>query len=288
MQQIQSIILRNNHDLLWDSSDRTVTVNCIVSLLFSDNPRSGIRAIELVDRNAFHVLNEDYIMEALGFCDDPSVAEYLAGLPESNIFNAWLAGKWIRALGQNPQAVCKEKLLNLFDEIKDADQSQRTWDNGAVEALVETLANVALSDSSIWEQIKNRCARATTDPERIVLARILQKVNNDEAALSACALINEKGQCPQSVRRLFEEVLTRKVPAGSEGSFYSFPRPFNRLRQTLADMVLRDPIKRRGAYALLAFIENFRVEHGRPVDEPRHPSTELRNLTDSFWMLSAA
>jgi hypothetical protein len=39
-------------------------------------------------------------------------------------------------------------------------------------------------------------------------------------------------------------------------------------------MAQTDPLWKRSAFALLGQIEVWRLEHGRPMDEPRHPAIE--------------
>jgi len=42
----------------------------------------------------------------------------------------------------------------------------------------------------------------------------------------------------------------------------------------LLEMAQSDPVRKRSAFALLGQIEVWRLEHGRPMDEPRHPAIE--------------
>jgi hypothetical protein len=42
----------------------------------------------------------------------------------------------------------------------------------------------------------------------------------------------------------------------------------------LFEMVLNDPHRRRAAFAILGQVEVWRIEHGRPNREPRHPMIE--------------
>src|SRR5262249_39829661 len=48
----------------------------------------------------------------------------------------------------------------------------------------------------------------------------------------------------------------------------------NAIRKRLFEMVTGDPSRKQSAFALLGQIEVWRLEHGHPADEPRHPAIE--------------
>ena len=53
--------------------------------------------------------------------------------------------------------------------------------------------------------------------------------------------------------------------------FTEHARASNEMRVRLFRMVLEDRKRRKSAFMLLGQIEEWRLEHGRPTDEPRHP-----------------
>jgi len=46
------------------------------------------------------------------------------------------------------------------------------------------------------------------------------------------------------------------------------------VRAKLFQMVLSDPTRRNAAFSILGQVEVWRIEHGRPDSEPRHPMIE--------------
>jgi hypothetical protein len=59
------------------------------------------------------------------------------------------------------------------------------------------------------------------------------------------------------------------------GNAYTLsPLGCNAIRNRLFEMVIGDPQRKESAFALLGQIELWRLEHGRPADEPRHPAIE--------------
>ena len=56
-----------------------------------------------------------------------------------------------------------------------------------------------------------------------------------------------------------------------DGVFTVHARASNTLRALLFRMALEDQKRRESAFLLLGAIERWRLEHGRPLGEPRHP-----------------
>ena len=52
------------------------------------------------------------------------------------------------------------------------------------------------------------------------------------------------------------------------------PRSAEQARAKLFQMVLSDPTRRKAAFSILGQVEVWRIEHGRPNSEPRHPMIE--------------
>lgn len=57
----------------------------------------------------------------------------------------------------------------------------------------------------------------------------------------------------------------------NRNAFGQHARASNDLRTRLFSMVTDDPKRRKFAFSLLGQIEEWRLEHGRPAGEPRHP-----------------
>lgn len=87
---------------------------------------------------------------------------------------------------------------------------------------------------------------------------------------------------PYELLRSIENVFLERRPYGTEGNVFTLaPRGSNALRRRLFEMAQTDPARERSAFALLGQIEAWRLEHGRPMDEPRHPAIE----SGSSWPL---
>ncbi len=76
------------------------------------------------------------------------------------------------------------------------------------------------------------------------------------------------------LQRDLEAQFLERRPYGRSGAFVPVPRNAERARAELFRMVLDDPSRRKAAFAMLGQVEVWRIEHGRPSGEPRHPMIE--------------
>ena len=80
---------------------------------------------------------------------------------------------------------------------------------------------------------------------------------------------------PRGVRDQLESAFVWQLPYGKNtNAFTAHARASNDLRARLFKMALEDRKRRKSAFKLLGQIEVWRLEYGRPMDEPRHPDLE--------------
>lgn len=73
-------------------------------------------------------------------------------------------------------------------------------------------------------------------------------------------------------------VLEKRPYKGSQ-SYTLAPRAADDVKKRLFEMLRGDKQRSRTAYRLLAQIEEWRLEYGRPAAEPRHPALD----SGEFW-----
>jgi hypothetical protein len=138
--------------------------------------------------------------------------------------------------------------------------------------VAEQIAQLAQADRAILTQIRESCVLDPTPVRRDALAHVVELLPDEETVLAALALIRDDATppLPFELVRAVESVVLGREPYG--GSAYTLvPRSGATVRSRLFAMVLEDPLRRRAAFSLLGQIEEWRLEHGRPLDEPRHP-----------------
>ncbi len=78
---------------------------------------------------------------------------------------------------------------------------------------------------------------------------------------------------PQGLWDQLESAFVERQPyAQNPNVFTLHARASNELRARLLRMALEDRKRRKSAFFLLGKIEVWRLEYGRPMDEPRHPN----------------
>ena len=84
---------------------------------------------------------------------------------------------------------------------------------------------------------------------------------------------------PTELSQGLESAFLGRNPYGSTGHSYTIePISANEIRTRLFEMSLRDADRKQSASLLLGKIELWRLEYGRPNDEPRHPSFDTSEL----------
>ena len=97
----------------------------------------------------------------------------------------------------------------------------------------------------------------------------------DDLVAGLCVLRDDGSGFPYELLRSIENAFLERRPYGAEGHAYTLgPRGSNALRKRLLEMAQTDPARKRSAFAILGQIEVWRLEHGRPADEPRHPAID--------------
>ena len=72
-----------------------------------------------------------------------------------------------------------------------------------------------------------------------------------------------------------ENAFVERRPHGTTGNSFTLePRNSNAIRAKLFEMTSKDVRRKRTAVHLLAQIEEWRLQYGRPTGEPRHPALD--------------
>jgi hypothetical protein len=143
------------------------------------------------------------------------------------------------------------------------------------DALVWRIAELAKQDAKIEARLRELSERDLSPLKRHLLARVLSLIPTTEALQANLNLINDGLPSPV-LRGTWEQVeaafVQRRLSDQMENAFTLKSSASNQVRARLFGMAVHDPRRRRAAFGLLGHIEEWRVEHGRPMGEPRHPA----------------
>jgi hypothetical protein len=143
--------------------------------------------------------------------------------------------------------------------------------------VAEQLAVFARADPAMLVQLREIAALNVTPAQRMTLSHVAALLADDETVLAGLDLIRDQATppVPFPLIQAIESVVLGREPSSALPSAYSLvPRNAGALRSRLFAMVHRDATRSRASFSLLGQIEEWRVEHGRPLDEPRHPDID--------------
>ena len=147
------------------------------------------------------------------------------------------------------------------------------------EALVTRLSELAQRRPEVAERFRELCDRDLPEPNRHILSKVMGRFGTPEGLFANLTLIDDarRPPVPQGVREQLEMAFVERRPyRGNPNVFTRHARAANEMRAGLLRMAHEDRKRRKSAFGLLGQIEVWRLEHGRPTDEPRHPHLASR------------
>ncbi len=142
------------------------------------------------------------------------------------------------------------------------------------DVLVARLTELAQHRPEAAARLRQLCERDLPELNRQVLSRVMDWLGTPEARAANLNLIDDAkpSPVPRGIRDQLESAFIERRPYGQNPNVFSeHARASNELRVRLFRMVIQDPKRRKSAFMLLGKIEEWRLEHGRPTGEPRHP-----------------
>ncbi|MCY4060104.1 MAG: hypothetical protein OXG44_19135, partial [Gammaproteobacteria bacterium] len=138
--------------------------------------------------------------------------------------------------------------------------------------LVARLVDLAKRRPEVAARLRELCGRNLPERNRHVLSKVVGRFGAREDALANLALIDDDRPIPSGVWEQLEGVFVERRRDDEEPDVYTLhARASNEVRARLLAMAHGDPSRRKSALKLLGRIEVWRLEYGRPTDEPRHP-----------------
>jgi hypothetical protein len=127
----------------------------------------------------------------------------------------------------------------------------------------------------IEQRLLRLCDTELPAAKRLSLSKIIGRLGTPDAVLAGLNLIDDKANppVPYGICEQVEAAFLERRPYGkSENAYTLAPRSSNTIRVKLLEMATQDERRKRSASSLLGQIEEWRLEYGRPIDEPRHPA----------------
>ncbi|MBE7464244.1 MAG: hypothetical protein HS116_12265 [Planctomycetes bacterium] len=254
-------------------SDRYLLRRSLALCPFVDDPAAGIaKMCDVLGKRRLRGYELREIVTALGESRSDAAVDLLYQLStdaptfrqcEDNFINAF-------AVLDKPRA--RELLLGFVDpDIHGVALTRRAHGE---DVLVAQLAEMALRKPEAAVQLREMCKRNLPELNRQVLSKVMDWLGTPEALAANLNLIDDArpSPVPQGVWDQLKNAFVERRSYGPNANvFQEHSRASNELRIRLFRMATDDRKRQKSASMLLGQIEEWRLEHGRPSGEPRHP-----------------
>ena len=156
--------------------------------------------------------------------------------------------------------------------------------NGSQDVIVKRhesvgahIAKATFGDAEMTRRLFELCQLELSPQRRAVLCAVMPQLGTPDALLAGLDLIDDAAgnPVPYDLWRGLESAFVEHRPYGDSGYTFSLvPRDANHVRSKLLNIATSDTRRKKSASKLLGQIEIWRLEHGRPAGEPRHPALE--------------
>lgn len=254
-------------------SDRYLLCRIIALCPSVDDPAAGIAKMrDVLGKRRLWGYELRELVTALGQSRSDAAVDLLYELAsdaqtfeqcEDNFINAFAALDTPRA---------HELLLGFVDtDIRGIAPTHRPHREDVLVARLTELAQCRPEAAALLREL---CERDLPEPNRHILSKVMASLGTPEALAANLNLIDDAkpSPVPQGIWDQLETAFVERRPYDkSPNIFTEHARASNELRARLFRMALEDRKRRKSASMLLGQIEEWRLEHGRPTDEPRHP-----------------
>ena len=268
---VDSILERTEN---WMRDSDKYLLRRILSLCpFVDDPAKGISKLrEVVPKLRFRGYELRDIVTALGESRSDAAVDLLYERASTAQTFEQCEESFINAFAALDTPRARELLLGFVDP--DIRGIALTRCPRREDVLIARLTELARRSPEAGAQLQGLCERDLPEFSRKVLSRVMDSIGTPEALAANLYLIDDAKltPVPQGIWNQLENAFVERRPYGRDPNvFTEHARASNDLRVQLFGMALQDSKRRNSAFMLLGEIEKWRLMHGRPTGEPRHP-----------------
>lgn len=261
----------------WQQQDSWLFAQMLSLLPFLDPPDDGIEALrQLVAEIHFdrHYEFRD-VVQAVGHCRCEEGLPFLREIGADKDRLNQLGPAWLDAVAANDTRQSRELLLSFIDPSLTGLPDGMAPDRD--DHLAAHIAQIANTDPEVKRRLMELCATDLPQQRRLLLAKIIGNFLDLDAVLAGLNLIDDAvgPSVPFEIAQQLEDTFVERRPHATAGNSFTLePRNSNAIRAKLFEMTSKDVRRKRTAVRLLAQIEEWRLQYGRPTGEPRHPALD--------------
>lgn len=254
-------------------SDRYLLPRVLALCLFVDDPATGIAKMrDVIGKQRLGIYGLREFITALGESRSEAAIDLLYELVSNARTFEHCEDNFINAVAALDTPRARELLLGFVDPNIRAIALTRRPHREYV--LVARLTELAKRSPEVAERLRELCECDLPEINRHVLSKVMGWFGTPEALLANLSLLDDakRSSIPQGVWDQLESAFVERQPHGQNPNVFTLhARASNEIRVRLLRMAFEDSKRRKSAFMLLGQIEIWRLEHGRPMDEPRHP-----------------
>jgi hypothetical protein len=245
-------------------------------LPFVDDPARGIAWIrELIPQLRLYGHHLRSVVNALGHCRCDDALSLLEEIASDKNRLSQLEDVWVNAVAALDTPQSRNLLLSFVDP--EAAGPAQPIEFQRPEILAASIFENGQNHEEISQRLLRLCSLDLPSARRALLAVVIGRRGDLAGVLAGLNLIDDRATpaIPYEIWRQIEAAFVEHRPHGqSTNSFTLEPRSANAVRSKLLEMAQNDERRKKSALALLAQIEEWRLEYGRPAGEPRHPAID--------------
>lgn len=259
---------------LYNDQNLSLLTDCLELLPFSDEPTRAIARIEeVMSRFEHRPYQFRDLVTAFGYSRAEAAVGFLLNLARGTGGVQNMQDTWIEALGQLNIPTARNVLLSFIDPQIPWVGVKINFEYRNTQQFAGYIAEWMRQDPALKRRLLTLSETTLTPMQRQLLPAIYRELGSDEAMLAGANFL-QGTMSPYGFDRGPETLFMERRPYDNSGAFVFVPRNAEQVRAKLFQMVLNDPSRRRAAFSILGQVEVWRIEHGRPKGEPRHPMIE--------------
>ncbi|TCT22277.1 hypothetical protein EDC35_103376 [Thiobaca trueperi] len=276
---VDSILERSKQWL--DDSDKSLALRILALFPFFDEPEVGIaRLRDMLGEWQLDVAALRTVVPALSKSHSEAAFQLLLELASDPESFEKCPDEFLNSLAVIDTPRARELLVGFVDpDISGLALSEESHVRGHL-ALAPRLVELSRRCPEVAARLRQLCEVDLPDSNRLVLAEVMKLLGTPESIAASISLADDAKR-PPVPRALWEQLENTFVERRPDGKFTSaftqHARAANELRGRLFVMTAKDEKRRKSATMMLGQIERWRLEYGRPADEPRHPDFASRH-----------
>jgi len=257
------------------SMSRVTSILCLMP--FTDDPEQGVTTVREVlagGRLYGHVLRG--VITALGYSRAPGALALLTEIsgPASPNFST-VGSEWIEAISNIGDKDAAEALFAFIQSAQNGPNTLPPHEHYLFELAANRLATLVQEDNALKSRILGLVNVSGTPERDFMLIKSIVAMDSLDALLSTMnlAIVDRSHRWPYFVlEEAFQDLCLIKRPTHPDSNSYTLePKSAMELRRKLMEIVTAGGLGSWNAFSLLGRIDVWRLEHGKPPREPRHP-----------------